>query len=205
VLNQKKKVMLKKDAKFSPKGLRFLAHHEIGVHMVTTMNSNEQPLKVFNIGLPINTLTQEGLAVLAEYLSGNFTIKRMKELAIRVLAVSDMVRGDDFKKVYRTVVNDYGMDVDEAYYLVTRVFRGGGCTKDYLYLRGFRDIYKFWEAGNDLSPLLIGKTNLESYATIVEMMDRGLLKRPRYITLPFEHPRIEENDKVFKLLVDGLR
>ncbi|NQX92947.1 MAG: DUF1704 domain-containing protein, partial [Flavobacteriales bacterium] len=37
VINNKKKVMLKKGAKFTPKGLRFLVHHEIGVHMVTTM------------------------------------------------------------------------------------------------------------------------------------------------------------------------
>ncbi|MDG1260299.1 MAG: DUF1704 domain-containing protein, partial [Flavobacteriales bacterium] len=104
VLNHQKKVLLKKGATFRPKELRFLAHHEIGVHMVTTMNSNLQPLKVFNIGLPVNTKTQEGLAVLSEYLSGNITLKRLKQLGQRVIATDMMVKGSDFKKTFRFTV-----------------------------------------------------------------------------------------------------
>ncbi|NNE54994.1 MAG: DUF1704 domain-containing protein, partial [Flavobacteriales bacterium] len=150
VLNRQKKVLIKRGAKFRPKELSYLVHHEIGVHMVTTMNSGLQPLKVFNLGLPVNTATQEGLAVLSEYLSGNILLKRMKELGARVIAVNLMTNGADFKRVFRVLVNDYLYDVEDAYYITTRVFRGGGFTKDYLYLRGFRDVHKFWKAGHDL-------------------------------------------------------
>lgn len=205
VLNQKKKVVLKHDAQYRSKELNFLAHHEIGVHMVTTMNSNLQPLKVFNIGLPVNTLTQEGLAVLAEFLSGNTTLKRLKELGLRVIALEMLCNGADFKKTYRHLVNEYHMDIDEAFYLVTRAYRGGGFTKDYLYLRGFKEAYQFWKEGNDLSPLLIGKTSFEFYNTIVEMIDRGLLNKPKYITKPFENPRTDLNNPIFDYVIKGIK
>lgn len=205
VLNQQKKVLIKKSARFRPKELRFLVHHEIGVHMVTTMNAVKQPLKIFSAGLPINTLTQEGLAVLAEYLSGNITLKRLKELGLRVIALEMMVNGADFKKTYRHLVNERGMDVEEAFYLVTRAFRGGGFTKDYLYLRGFKDVYEFYRKGNDLRPLLIGKTSLEFYHIIEEMIERGLLHHPTYLTKAFEQPQTENNNPIFDYVITGIR
>ncbi len=204
VVNHQRKVLLKKGATFSPRELRFLVHHEIGVHMVTTMNANLQPLKIFNLGLPVNTKTQEGLAVLSEYLSGNMTLKRLKELGLRVIATQLMVRGADFKKTYRRMVNDYGMDVNEAFYLTTRIHRGGGFTKDHLYLRGLKEVYRFWKDGNDLSPLLIGKTSLDSYGTILELLDRGVLVKPKYITQAFESPVLGEN-QIYDYIIRGIR
>ncbi|MEO0405006.1 MAG: flavohemoglobin expression-modulating QEGLA motif protein, partial [Bacteroidota bacterium] len=205
VINNKKKVMLKKGAKFTPKGLRFLVHHEIGVHMVTTMNSNLQPLKVFNLGLPVNTRTQEGLAVLAEYLSGNITMERLRELGLRVIAVNMLAKGFDFKKTFRRLVNDYNVDVNDAFYMTTRIYRGGGFTKDHLYLKGFRDMYQFWSAGRDLKPLLIGKTSLDHYETIHEMIERGILNAPTYVTRPFENPMTRQNDPTFDYIVKGIK
>lgn len=204
VVNHQRKVLLKKGATFSPRELRFLVHHEIGVHMVTTMNAAMQPLKIFSLGLPVNTKTQEGLAVLSEYLSGNITVKRLKELGLRVIATNLMVRGADFKKTYRRMVNDYGMDVNEAFYLTTRIHRGGGFTKDHLYLRGLKEIYRFWKDGNDLSPLLIGKTSLDAYGTIKELLDRGILVPPKYITHAFENPAVGQ-DPVFDYIIRGIR
>lgn len=205
VLNQQKKVVLKKGAHFSPKGLRFLVHHEIGVHMVTTMNSNLQPLKIFNVGLPVNTKTQEGLAVLAEYLSGNITLKRLKELGLRVLAAHSLASGADFKTTFRMLVNDLNMDVNEAFYMTTRIYRGGGLTKDFLYLRGFKELHHLWKSGTDLRPLLIGKTSTEYYGTILEMMDRGILREPKYITKAIAHPATEQNNPIFDYVIKGIR
>ena len=113
--------------------------------------------------------------------------------------------GADFRKTFRVLVNDHGMDVNEAFFLVTRAYRGGGFTKDFLYLRGFRDLYHFWKAGNDLRPLLIGKTSLDYYPTIVEMMDRGLLRQPQFITRAFEHPNLAANDPAFPYILSGIQ
>lgn len=205
VVNHQRKVLLKKGATFRPKELRFLVHHEIGVHMVTTMNSGLQPLKVFNLGLPVNTMTQEGLAVLSEYLSGNMTLHRLKELGQRVIATDMMVKGADFKKTYRRMVNDLEMDVNEAFYLTTRIFRGGGFTKDHLYLRGLREMYRFWQEGNDLRPLLIGKTSLDSYGTILEMLERGILVAPKWVTKAFEQPQTHLNNPIYDYIIRGIR
>ncbi|MBT3684174.1 MAG: DUF1704 domain-containing protein, partial [Cryomorphaceae bacterium] len=71
VINSTKTVVLKDGATFSQNELQYLAEHEIGVHMVTTMNATNNKLKIFSVGLPINTRTGEGMAVLSEYLSGN--------------------------------------------------------------------------------------------------------------------------------------
>lgn len=205
VVNRKQKVILKREARFTQKELDLLINHEIGVHMVTTMNSTLQPIKLFNLGLPVNTCTQEGLAVLSEYLSGTISHKRLRELGLRVIAQQMLSRGADFKKTFRVLVNEYAMDVHEAFILVTRAFRGGGFTKDYLYLRGFRDLYQFWKRGNDLTPLLIGKTSLDFYPTIVEMIERGLLRKPTYVTRAFESPRRELNPAVYDYIVNGIQ
>jgi uncharacterized protein (TIGR02421 family) len=204
VLNQQKKVLVKENALFSQKELDFLVHHEIGVHMVTTMNSNLQPLKLFNVGTPVNTYTQEGLAVLSEYLSGNLTLKRLRTLGLRVIAIDMMVKKSDFKTIFAYITNEYNVDKEEAFILLTRVFRGGGFTKDYLYLKGFANFYKLWNSGYDLTPLLIGKTSIKNYNTIVEMMDRKLIERPKFISEALLNPNTHKNGTILEYIVNGL-
>ena len=154
-------VLIKEGAKFSQNEMQYLSEHEIGVHMLTTMNAANNKLKIFSVGLPVNTRTGEGMAVLSEYLSGNFTMKRLRELALRVIAIDMMCNGADFKSCFSHLVEKYKIDKNFAFNLCVRVYRGGGFTKDYLYLNGFSKLFKFWQQGNDLSPLLVGKTSIE--------------------------------------------
>jgi uncharacterized protein (TIGR02421 family) len=203
VLNSKKMVVLKKGAAFSRRSLTTLGHHEIGVHMVTTMNSNLQPLKVFNIGLPRNTMTQEGLAVLSELLCGNFRYTRMRELGFRVFAVRSVVEGDSFPETFELLYRNLGMEKDAAFNLSTRVHRGGGFTKEHLYLNGFKRILKMYKNGESLDHLLIGKTSLDYLSTIDEMIARGLLQKPKYITQTFSNP--EAINPNLDYVLSGLR
>ena len=205
VVNSTKTVVLKDGATFSKNELQYLAEHEIGVHMVTTMNATNNKLKIFSVGLPINTRTGEGMAVLSEYLSGNFTMNRLRELALRVVAVDLMCNGSDFKECFNSLVQDYKIEHNRAYNLVTRVYRGGGFTKDYLYLNGFSQLFKFWKDGNDLTPLLVGKTSIGFYNTIVEMIDRNLIEKPQFITKSFAKPRTELNNELFDYILSGLK
>ncbi|MDH5258331.1 MAG: flavohemoglobin expression-modulating QEGLA motif protein, partial [Gammaproteobacteria bacterium] len=138
--NSRKMLLINRSARLNQLELDALIQHELGVHMVTTMNAIAQPLQVFKLGLPGNTYTQEGLAILSEYLSGNINLQRLKQLSLRVLAVEMMINGMSFHSVYHYLREDYNVSVDEAFSLTTRVFRGGGFTKDYLYLSGFRDL-----------------------------------------------------------------
>ncbi len=182
VLNSNKTICIRKDAKFTEKQVNALIEHEIGVHMVTTENSLNQKLKIFNLGLPVNTETQEGLAILSEILSGNITLERLKKIALRVLVTDMMCNGATFNDVFNFLYNDHQINTDEAFTITTRVFRGGGLTKDYLYLSGLVKIMKFWKDGNDLSPLMVGKTSLSFYDLIFEMIEREMVSRPKFIT-----------------------
>ena len=205
VLNSKRTVLISNNAQYSQRELNALIEHEIGVHMVTTQNSAQQKLKVFNLGLPVNTLTQEGLAIFAEYISGNISLKRLRTLALRVVLTDMMCSGADFSDCFEFLRYKHKMDSKQAFTMVTRIFRGGGFTKDFLYLSGFVRILNLWNSGQSLNPLLVGKTSLEFYDTIQEMIDREMITPPKYITQSFKEPDPEANDPVYDYIVSGLR
>lgn len=205
VLNSRKIVRFRHGAQFTRTEVKALVEHEIGVHMVTTMNSSNQRLKVFNLGLPVNTRTQEGLAILAEYLSGNLTLMRLRKLALRVILADMMCNGANFIECFRYLTENGFSSSDEAYSMVTRIFRGGGFTKDYLYLSGFVSILRFWEADNDLSPLLVGKTSIQFYDTINEMIQREMIDKPEYSALSFKSPIENNNSEAYSYILSGLK
>lgn len=205
VLNSTQTVVLKQGARFTNKQLNYLVEHEIGVHMVTTMNSLIQPLKVFSIGLPVNTKTQEGLAVMAEYLSGNITLSRLRKFALRVIAVDAMCNGATFVECFNLLAGKWEVPEDDAFTIVTRVYRGGGFTKDYLYLSGFLQMFRFWSNGDDMNPLLIGKTSMDFYNTVLELQERQLLLEPQFITKSFEDPHPEKNNPIYDYILSGMK
>jgi uncharacterized protein (TIGR02421 family) len=173
--------------------------------MLTTINSGKQQLKIFNVGLPVNTVTQEGLAILSEYLSGNITLSRLKKFALRAVMVDHMCSGATFIECFNMLRNNYNVDPELAFSIVTRIFRGGGFTKDHLYLSGFITILRFWEEHNDLSPLLVGKTSLQFFTTIEEMIGREMITPPSIITKGFLNPQIEANNAIYSYIFSGLK
>jgi uncharacterized protein (TIGR02421 family) len=182
VLNNKRTLVLNENYLFSEHELNVLNNHEIGVHMVTTMNGLEHPLKIFSHGFPNYEETQEGLAVFAEYMSNNLTVKRLKELAYRVIAVDSLAKGYDFSKTFRLLHNQFDLEREQAFYISLRVHRGGGLTKDYLYLTGLKKIYDRYRRGEDLEPLLTGKVSLEYLEEIQSLTHKGLAVPSKFIT-----------------------
>ncbi len=205
VLNSKKTILIRPDAQFTRKEANALIEHEIGVHMVTTQNSSDEKLKIFNLGLPVNTMTQEGLALLSEYLSGNITLKRLRKIAFRVVITDMMCSGADFIECFNYLVNRHKVSTNDAYTIVTRIFRGGGFTKDYLYLIGFEKILKLWNSDVNLSPLLVGKTSLDFYDTINEMIEREMIAKPKHMTKSLEHPVDYKNNEIYEYIISGLK
>ncbi len=182
VLNNIKTLVLNTNHTYSDNEIAVLTNHEIGVHMVTTMNGLLHPLKIFSHGFPNNEETQEGLAVFAEYMSNNLTIKRLKELAYRVIAVDSLAKGYSFSRTFRLLHNQYDLDREEAFYITVRVHRGGGFTKDYLYLTGLKKVYDYYHSGKDLSLLLTGKVSLEYVDDIESLIKKGLAVPAKHIT-----------------------
>lgn len=186
VLNNTQTLLLRKNHKFSKNQLKVLTNHEIGVHMVTSFNALEQPLKIFFNGIPNNTETQEGLAVYSEYMSGCLTLTRLKELSYRVIAVDSLAKGYDFSATFDLLFNQYKLNRDKAFSITQRVHRAGGFTKDHVYLSGLVKIYNHTKLGGDLEVLLRGKMTLE-YANVVKKMENmGLVVPSKYFTDSFE-------------------
>ncbi|MEN1783799.1 MAG: flavohemoglobin expression-modulating QEGLA motif protein [Bacteroidota bacterium] len=186
VSNSERSLIIKKNARFSKNQLLTLAHHEIGVHLVTTYNGIAQPLKIFSNGLPKNVETQEGLAVFSEYMGGALTLKRLKELSYRVLAADSLIKGYGFADTFDLIHGHYKLNRHEAFAITLRAHRGGGFTKDRLYLSGLRKIYKRYRQGGDMDILLTGKVGLDQEPAMKHLQGLGLLRPLAHNSLSFK-------------------
>ena len=170
-----------------------LLQHEIGTHIVTHVNGSCQPLRLLGAGLAGYDETQEGLAVLAEHLAGGLTARRLRQLALRVVAVHQMCTGETFPTVHGNLV-EAGVTRREAFTITMRVFRSGGLTKDAVYLRGLRDVVAYVGAGGDLDVFWLGKMALSDVPQIVALRERGVLVdpvlMPRYLAEPQAQERL---------------
>lgn len=182
-------VKINANAKVSKVELNALAHHELGVHLVTTLNAQAQPLKILALGSPVNTTTQEGLAILCEYLSGYLPLSRLKTLALRVIAVKSMLNERDFKRTFSLLKEQYQAPDNLAFTITARVYRGGGFTKDYLYLQGFHQILNAYEAEKDFNNLLAGKASIEQLPIITRLINKGYFVSPKFISPAISNPQ----------------
>ena len=203
VLNNTQTLMLNENYTFSDNEIGVLNNHEIGVHMVTTMNGLLHPLKIFSHGFPNYEETQEGLAVFAEYMSDNLTVRRLKELAYRVLAVDSLAKGYDFSKTFRLLHDQYGLNKEKAFNITLRVHRGGGFTKDYLYLTGLKKIYDHYRSGKDLGPLLTGKVSLGYQKQIRTLIESGLAVNPLHF--PDSYAKNRNSDRTVDFILNNLK
>jgi uncharacterized protein (TIGR02421 family) len=164
-----------------------LVQHEVGTHVVTYANGSAQPLQLFAVGLPGYEETQEGLAVLAEYVTGGLDPKRMRLLAARVIAVQRVVDGAGFTEVFEELHEGFGFAPKTAWSITIRVTRSGGLTKDVIYLRGITRVLEFAAQRKDISALFIGKLSLEHVPLVEDLLQREVLHpawiRPRWLDL----------------------
>ena len=172
-------------ARVPKKRAKALIQHEIGTHVLTYYSGKSQPLKLLSSGIPGYEELQEGIAVLAEHLSGGLSISRMQVLAARVIAVDSMINEQDFIQTFRLLTDEYHFKSREAFSITTRVYRSGGLTKDAIYLRGLINLVKYLQQGKSLEPLLIGKIRQNYLPITNELISREILKpmplKPRYL------------------------
>jgi hypothetical protein len=63
----------------------------------------------------------------------------------------------------------YKLDRERAFNITLRVHRGGGFTKDALYLSGLKKVYDLYKSNRSIDNMLLGKCSLE-YDPIIEKM-----------------------------------
>lgn len=195
------------DAHVSARRLSATLNHEIGTHALTYHNGNKQPFSQLYAGMAGYEPLQEGLAVLAEYLSGGLDLPRLQLLAGRVIAADAITNGADFIETFKRLHRDYGFRPFTAYTMSMRLYRGGGYTKDLIYLRGLIELLDYLGNGGELELLYTGKIAMEHLHLLEELRWREVLKpialKPRYIDTPEAQQRLtalRDNPDVMHLL-----
>jgi len=188
--------LVSKWSHFPKKRVEALLHHEIGTHIVTYVNGLSQPFQQLHTGLAGYDEMQEGIAVLSEYLCDGLNSSRLRILAARVVAAHCLIEGKGFVETFHTLREGYGFKPRTSYTITTRIFRGGGLTKDAVYLRGLIDVLKYLAGGGDLQPLLVGKIATQHIPIIEELQWRKVLHKPplypRYLIEPDAKKRLQE-------------
>lgn len=189
-------IKIRKEAMFNERDIRVLEVHEGWAHLGTTLNGSLQPVCTFlSKGPPSSVITQEGLAILLEILSLASYPFRLRRLANRIQAVAIAEQGGTFVDVFR-YFTDQGFDREHSYSNSVRVFRGstptlGPFTKDLCYNKGFILVYNYIQLAVrkgmlDRIPLLFcGKTVLDDMRSIAQLVEEGIILRPRFLPPPF--------------------
>jgi hypothetical protein len=77
-----------------------------------------------------------------------------------------------------------------------RIYRGGGLTKDAIYLRGLRAMLRYIQKGGDLGPLYAGKMAEKHIPLIQELQYRNVLAaaplQPRFLESEEAQQRLGE-------------
>ncbi len=155
-----------------------LIQHEVATHILTYCNGKRQPIKQMYAGFAGYDQLQEGLAVLAEYLVDGLTVNRLRLLAGRVLAAHSLVMGASFIETFKLLKDMHSFPARTSYYITMRIYRGGGLTKDAVYLAGLMNVLEYLKNDGKLETLYAGKFNTNHVPLIEELMHRAVLKKP---------------------------
>jgi uncharacterized protein (TIGR02421 family) len=177
-----------------------LIEHEAFIHSATALNGRLQKLRCFSLAAPRTTATQEGLATMAELITGSMDLSRLRRLALRIGGVKRAIEGADFIDVFRYFL-DNGQSEDESARSAMRVFRGGdprgrvAFTKDVVYLHGLIGVHTFLrraisDGRVELIPrLFAGRLTLGDVIRLGPAFESGDLQPGKYVAHWASDPR----------------
>ncbi|MFW5633577.1 MAG: tyrosine/phenylalanine carboxypeptidase domain-containing protein [Erythrobacter sp.] len=174
-----------------------LIAHEVGTHAVTRFNGERQPLHTLADGLADYDDLQEGLAVLGEYLAGYLPAERLRILAARVVAAHMAVEGKAGPEIFARLVEEHDIGQKDAFDTTVRAKRGGGLTKDALYLKGLAELLAYLDHGGDFRILFLGKFALKQLPTLEKLIEDGIVHPPELL------PSFCEDEGAIRRLADA--
>jgi uncharacterized protein (TIGR02421 family) len=186
-------IKIKRGALFSARDLMQVEFHEGHVHMATALNGRAQPVMPF-VGSPSprTTSSQEGLAVLTEFLTRSTSLPRIRRLSDRTLAIQMAEDGADFLDLYK-FFQGRGLDEETAFDNARRVCRGGlveggaPFTKDVCYLDGLLRVTNFLRIAlvkgqtEFVRLLFAGKLAVDDVPLFGRLLREGLVSEPQFV------------------------
>jgi len=187
------RIRVRGSAVFSQLDKDQLLYHEAYVHTATQLNGRKQTnLKSLGLGAPRTTRTQEGIAVLAEFITNSIDLSRLRRVALRVIAVKMALDGADFIELFKFFL-DAGQSEEESVKSAQRIFRGGAVkggvvfTKDAVYLQGLVEVHTFLRVAirdnrpNLVRNLFAGRLTMADALRLDPHFQSGWLIPPVYI------------------------
>src|SRR5947207_15831138 len=115
-----------------------------------------------------------------------------------------MLDGASFMDTFSALDRNYEFYQRTAYTIAMRLYRGGGLTKDAVYLRGLLQILRYLREGGELEPLFIGKVASAHLPMISELRMREIIKpaalRPLYLEARSAREKVERLMRSPKLM-----
>ena len=171
-----------------------LLQHEMGTHIVTRHNGSRQALRQLEVGLAHYDPLQEGLGVLAEYLSGFLPGARLRMLAARVVAAQMASHREGAAAIFDVLHRTHELPTDDAFDVTVRALRGGGLTKDAVYLRGLCELVDYLREGGNFALLFVGKFALSHRVVLDQLLEEGWVTAPD--ALPRYYATLAESDRL---------
>ena len=165
----KRMIRVRSNARFRTRDLDRLVVHELDVHARRSMNGRAQALRCFATGLPGSLATEEGLAMVAEEVSGTAS-PGVLQRQLEVVRAIDHARNAGFREVHDTLQDRVGPGL--AWGISLRIKRGlldpskpGVYAKDSVYLAGRTQVHAWLEEGGNIAELYVGKVGLHHPVT----------------------------------------
>lgn len=187
------RIRLRGNTTFSELDIDQLIEHEAFVHSGTARNGKSQPiLTSMGLGAPRTTLTQEGLATVAELMTRALDITRLRRIALRIRAVHLALSGADFLDVFRYFLANRQSE-EESVRSAMRIFRGGKLTgrwvftKDVVYLQGMIAVHVFLRKAiaqrqpHLIQRLFAGRQSLADLFELEEAYSHGWIVPPAFV------------------------
>jgi uncharacterized protein (TIGR02421 family) len=209
------RIRIRARVSFTEADIDQLLEHEAFVHSATALNGRLQPLQCLGLAAPRTTATQEGLATMAELITGSMDLSRLRRLALRIGAVRHAIEGADFVEVFRFFLRA-GQSEDESVRSTVRVFRGGdphgkiAFTKDVVYLHGLIGVHTFLRrAISDhrvelIARLFAGRLTVSDVLKLEPAFDSGALKPGRYVAHWAADPRRLAATLCFSIVINRI-
>ena len=174
----KRVIRVRNKSRFRQRDLQRLVVHELDVHAQRSMNGRAQQLNCFATGLPGSLATEEGLAMVAEEVSGTSSPGVLSR-QIEVVRAIDHAKTAGFKEVYQTLLERVVPGL--AWGICLRIKRGladpsipGVYAKDSVYLAGRTQVRAWLDAGGDISHMYVGKVGL--HHPVEQWLNDGWIK-----------------------------
>jgi hypothetical protein len=106
-----------------------------------------------------------------------------------VIAAHAVSEGASFLEVFHRLRERHRIGKRAAFLTTVRAVRGGGMTKDLVYLRGLREVIEYVRSGAPLERLYTGRVALRHVDSVAALVERGLVAPPRVVPMVLRDER----------------